>query len=258
MFVCPRCNQEGEPYKEGGTICRSCKNAEASRISRLRTHQGDWIEKAKEAGVEPWERQPGETTWEYEVWVAYRDMYPSMRPTYKAVAQKLAVSDSAVRHIASRWTFVARLQSWIKYTDSLTLAQRRSEILDMNKEYVDMAAALRGKVAKAIELVDPQAMRPSDISSLMKTAADIERKARVDTIAQEEMRAELTRGDDNPDLKKAPTSQGDLAEVIQILSAAGQLGTITQIGTRVTKETMLMAKDGTITTIQTGDVDDEG
>ena len=40
---------------------------------------------------------------------------------------------------------------------------------------------------------------------------------------------------ENPELKKAPTKQSDLSEVVGILLKAGALGDITQIGVKQTE-----------------------
>ena len=113
----------------------------------------------------------------------------------------------------------------------------------MNKDHVDMAAALRAKLNTAIEAIDPLALKPSEISSLAKLAADMERKARLDTIEQEELRRDSLVDTENPDLKKSPTQQSDLSEVVGILLKAGALGDITQIGVRQTKTTEVALVD---------------
>ena len=60
------------------------------------------------------------------------------------------------------------------------------------------------------------------IASLMKTAAELERKARIDTEAQEEMRRDLLV---DPEMRqqKKKANKDDLSEVVGILAKAGVL-----------------------------------
>lgn len=235
MIHCPRCGQYKPAHHIDRHLCVDCVKAENNRITYYRQHQEDWVNNAKDNGLELWEQQPGETQWEFTVWTAYRDSYPGKKPSYSDVARQLNTTYSSVRKIAQRWSFPVRMQAWMKYCDTITLAQRRQEILDMNKDHVDMAAKIRDKLNTAIELIDPMALKPGEIASLARLASDMERKARIDTIAQEEIRRELVVDTENPELKKAPTKQSDLSEVVGILLKAGALGDITQIGVKQTE-----------------------
>lgn len=210
---------------------------------------------AKENGIDPWAQQPGETQWEFTVWTTYRDSYPGKKPSYGDVARQLNTSYSSIKKIAQRWTFQIRMQAWMKYCDNITLMQRRQEILDMNKEHVDMASKLRAKLNTAIDCIDAMALKPGEIASLAKLASELERKARVDTIAQEELRRDLAVDNENPELKKHSTNQGDLGEVVSILMKAGALGDIAKIGVRQTQttEVALVDKDGNKSSVTMND-----
>lgn len=235
MINCPKCGQYKHAHHIDQHLCVDCVKAENNRITYYRQHQDDWINNAKENGLDLWVQQPGETQWEFTVWTAYRDSYPGKKPTYSDVAKQLNTTYTSVRKIAQRWSFPVRMQAWMKYCDDITLMQRRQEILDMNKAHVDMAASLRSKLSTAIDLLDPTALKPGEIASLARLANEMERKARIDTIAQEDMRRELMTDTENPELKKATTKQSDLSEVVGILLKAGALGDITQIGVKQTE-----------------------
>ena len=235
MVHCPRCGQYKQAHHIDQHLCVDCVKAENNRITYYRQHQEDWINNAKENGLDLWVQQPGETQWEFTVWTAYRDSYPGKKPSYGDVARQLNTTYTSVRKIAQRWSFPVRMQAWMKHCDDITLLQRRQEILDMNKDHVDMAARLRAKLSTAIDMIDPAALKPSEVASLARLASDMERKARIDTIAQEEVRRDLMTDTENPELKKAPTKQSDLSEVVGILLKAGALGDITQIGVKQTE-----------------------
>lgn len=260
LITCSKCGQLKPAHHANPHMCVDCTHAENNRLTYYRQHQGDWIAEAKAQGLEPWLQQPGETQWEYTVWTAYRDSYPGRRPTYAAVAKQLNTSYSVVNKISQRWSFPARMQLWMIECDRITMLQRRDEILNMNKEHVDMAARLRSKMSAAIDGIIPEALKPSEIASLMRISADLERKARVDTLAQEELRRDLVVDVGNPELKKKQTNQGDLKEVLDILMKAGALGSITTIGvketTTTTREVIARDDTGTEATIMQGDEDE--
>ena len=243
LIKCPRCGMNKPRARRSPHMCVDCEKAENSRITYYRQHQDNWMDVAQEAGLDLWMQQPGETQWEFTVWTAYRDSYPGKKPTLSDVARQLNTTYNVVKKIAQRWSFPVRMQAWIQECDRITLLQRRQEILDMNKEHVDMAARLRAKLSSAIDQIDPGMLKPGEISSLAKLAADMERKARVDSIAQDEMRRDLLADNENPELKKSPTKSNDLSEVVGILLKAGALGDITQIGVRQTQTTEVVVKD---------------
>ena len=242
MIKCPKCGQEKEAHHSDKHLCVDCVNAENTRLTFYRQHQGDWIAEAKEHGIAPWLQQPGETQWEYTVWTAYRDSYPGKKPTFNDVALQLGTTYNVVRKIAQRWTFPARMQLWMAECDRITMLQRKEEILGMNKAHIDMATKLREKLQTAIDVIDPLALKPAEIASLAKLASEMERKARVDTEAQDELRRGLLVDNANPELKKAQTKQGDLSEVLQILLKAGALKSVTAIGVKETTIREVVAK----------------
>ena len=246
LITCRRCGMQKDPSSRDKHLCVECAKAENSRVTYYRQHQADWVAAAKEQGIDLWLQQPGETQWEYTVWVKYRDSYPGKKPSYRGVAEELGTTYNVVSKIATRWSFPMRMQAWMVECDRITMLQRRDEILNMNKEHVDMAATLREKLRTSIEAIDPQALKPSEIASLAKLATEMERKARIDTVAQEEARQPLLLDTGNPNLKKNETKKDDLKEVMDILLKAGALGDITHIGVRHTKttEVALVDKDG--------------
>ena len=244
IITCRQCGQQKPASHKSTHICVDCEKAYNNRYSYMRQHNADWLEVAKENGIELWERQPGETQLEWTIWQAYRDSYPGTKPSYKVVAAKVNSTYDFVKKTAARWSFQTRMQAWITECDRVTLAQRRQEVLDMNADHIAMASKLRDKLVVAIDSIDPVGLKPGEINSLMKTMAELERKARTDTMAVEAMRADGFVDADNPELKKSPTKQGDLGEVLSILMKAGALGDMSALGVRTTetKVTEIIAK----------------
>lgn len=234
LITCRQCSQQ-KPASNTPGWCIDCERAYNNRYSYMRSHNDNWVEVAKSNGIELWERQPGETQLEWTIWQAYRDSYPGAKPSYKSVATKANTTYDFVKKTAARWSFQIRMQAWIADCDRVTLAQRRQEVLDMNKDHISMARKLREKMHAAIDLVDPAALKPGELNSLLKTVTELEKKAHMDSMAIEGMQGDGYVDNENPDIKKSPTKQGDLAEVVGILLKAGALGDITQIGVRQTE-----------------------
>lgn len=245
LVVCKQCGQQKPASTKTPNWCVDCERAYNNRYSYRRQHNGDWLEIAKDNGLEVWERQPGETQLEWSIWLAYRDSYPGAKPTYKGVAEKVGSTYDYVCSVASRWSFNMRMQAWISYLDGVTLAQRRQEALAMNADHIAMATKLRKKMHKAIDNIDPMALKPGELSSLLRTMAELERRAQTDAMNIEQQQSAGFVDAGNPDVKKSPTKQADLGEVVSILLNAGALGDITQIGVRQTetKTTELVMRD---------------
>ena len=236
MIKCRRCGQEKTPHKTNRHLCEDCVKAENNRVSYYRYHNFNWIDVAREAELELWERQPAETDREWQIWLAYRDMYPSTRPSYRQVAEQLGTTVAVVKKIGARWDFSVRLQAWAKYVDNLTLQQRQQEILDMNKRHIEMATALNEKLATAINAIDPYELEPKDIKGLLQLSAELERKARLHN--SDVIRPELA--DENPNLKESPTKTEDLKEVLDILVKAN---VFKAIGVKKTTTTEVVVKE---------------
>jgi len=240
LITCKRCGRENvPPDKNNPTLCEDCVKAENNRTTYYRQHQSDWVALAAESGLDLWERQPGETQWEFTVWTAYRDSYPGKQPSYRSVAEQLDCTYEAVRKISQRWGFQVRMQAWMKHCDEITLAQRRVEILDMNAEHIKMAKTLREKISVAINKINPAEIKVRELASLMRVSSELEREARIDTIAQDQMRRDemAAAAGENPDLKKDLTKQDDIRDIIKVLAEAGVLDSITKIGVRKTETT---------------------
>lgn len=236
MIKCARCSMEKEPHKHNKHLCEDCVKLENNRVSVLRQQNVNWPDIAAEAGLELWERQPAETDFEWSVWLRYRDAYPGARPSYRQVAEELNTSVGNVKKVGQRWTFPARLQAWARHIDETIMVQREKEILEMNKQHVDMAMRLNQKISKAIDQLDPYAVSPRELSSLIKTATELERKGRLD---QEIPGKSLVLGDENPELKEGDIKTSDIGEILKVLGGAGVLG---DIGVRKTVTTEVVVR----------------
>lgn len=238
MPICKRCSQDKPIDNTNTHLCVDCVKAENNRVSHYRRHNYNWLDVAKEADLELWERQPGETDHEYHIWMCYRDAYPGKRPSYRMVAEQLNTTVNAVKKVGGRWSFPTRLQAWAKHVDSITLQQRQQEILDMNKQHVTMANLLNQKIQKAIEILDPYAISPKELSTLMKTATELERKGRLDQVIPA---TNVFVEEGNTELKKTEVKTENISEILKILGGAGVLNG-NNMGVRQTVTTEVVVK----------------
>lgn len=235
LMNCPKCGREGvERHATDYHLCVECVKAENNRLTYYRQHQEDWVEIAKESGLELWRQQPGETQWEYTVWSSYRDSYPGKKPSYSVVARDIGTTHNVVKKIAMRWTFPIRMQAWVRHIDDVTLEQRREQAINMNARHISLAEKINEKIAEGLSYLDASTLRPGEIASLMKTAAELERKARIDMDLQEEQMREIGV-DTSAKAGRKQAKADDMSEIVQILAAAGALEGLVMTTTTTTE-----------------------
>ena len=230
---CAHCGRTGVVRSRSNKhMCVECERAWHNRMHALRDTNRDWMTVAKQAGLELWERQPGETQWEYEIWQCYRDQYPQQKPSLADVARTLALPRNVVNTVATRWQYVTRLQSWVRSVDIKLVNDRRQAIADMHTAHLDLARKMSEKASEALKYLDASTMSAKDITSMLRTMVDIENKARLDQLQNDEKLAEVKSAAENPNLKTVESKQSDLGEIVGVLAAAGVLGDITRIGVK--------------------------
>lgn len=230
---CAHCGRTGVVRSRSNKhMCVECERAWHNRMHALRDTNRDWMTIAKQAGLELWERQPGETQWEYEIWQCYRDQYPQQKPSLADVARTLALPRNVVNTVATRWQYVTRLQSWVRSVDIKLVNDRRQAIADMHTAHLDLARKMSEKASEALKYLDASTMSAKDITSMLRTMVDIENKARLDQLQNDEKLAEVNSAAENPNLKTVESKQSDLGEIIGVLASAGVLGDITRIGVK--------------------------
>lgn len=235
LITCCRCGRAGvEAYTYTSTLCAECAHEDMTRMTRLAKTNTGWMELAKDSGLDVWERQPGETDWEYRIWAEYRDCYPGAKPTYKQLADKMGLASQVVVGAARRWDYTARMQAWMQFVDGGTLATRRQKAYEANEAYISMAEELRGKLARAVSGLTPELLKPAELNALIKTAFDLDKKAGLEKEGLVAAAHDSWVEEGSKDLKRSDTPTGDLAEVVAILAKAGALGDITRIGVRKT------------------------
>lgn len=246
-FMCPKCGRTGVDKHPAERFCVDCVKAEKARLAKIHANNAGWQDVAIDNGLDLWERQPGESNWEYLIWTTYMGLYPYHKPTYKMVAEQLNTTYSTVKQVGKRWDFSVRLQAYISHCDAAMRQARLEAMVEMNNAYIDAAATLRSKLTEAVAQVRPEqlAAKPSELVAIAKLADDMERRARIDTDSRIEQLATM-HGGGEAEAKKHVTKKDDLADVVKILMDSGALGSITQIGVRetTTREAVLVDDNG--------------
>ena len=135
-------------------------------------------EKPSSAGTpSPWSRQPNETSRQFAVFCAYRDMHPLERSLVE-VGRKLGVTKTYVERLSARRDWVKRAGAFDDERDRLAHSQRARRIEEMNVRHARIASTALRKVEERLEMLDADSMRPADVARLMEIAARQERVAR--------------------------------------------------------------------------------
>lgn len=223
-FVCVICaieRDETDLHEGYINICKHCIKDQNNRKALIRQHNDGWMEIAKDNQIDLWDRQPVETDTEWKIWQAYSGMYPDKKPNYRDVAEIAGCSLSYAQKTGSRWDFNIRMQHYKRHVDELTKQERAVAIKEMNAKHISMAEKLRAKLDSAIDAIDPYALKPSDLNSLMRTMSELERKAHVSESSGDADVAAMV--DTSQGGKEIVTKKEDMSEILQILGAAGML-----------------------------------
>lgn len=256
----PRCSKCTRAFDEV-KVCRSPKNPDLCKDcvdddeKALATRSKDnslWVQRAEEAGIPLWEQQPDESPDEFMMWEAYRDLWPAVRPTVTKVASTLNMSVGTVQRAMRKWTWVARLQAWIREVNADRTAELRAERRKMVEDQVKLGSKLRGKLLKAVDNLDEYDVTPGELVQLLKVTQSLEDTARDSMDAIEADTANdidtmpngLFAGEqDEQRGNAAGISAEDAAEVVKILSAAGVLSIPgTKVGVKQTTTTEVVAQ----------------
>lgn len=229
-WKCKMCGSEENPSLKEPTLCRACAALEKHNTALSQKTNSDWMEIAKELGLEIFERQPEETDTEWRIWDTYRNMYPAKLPTYKELSELVGCSQSTVVKVAQRWSFKVRLANWARYADSSIQETRIKAIQEMNQKHLTMAKNITEKLEVAIDKLQPEYLKPGEIVNLFKIATELERKAT--TYVDEKVDNVVVEAAANT---KQLTKPEDISEIVNILQAAGMLNG-KSIGVKTTTE----------------------
>lgn len=234
-WKCAKCGVDTGRSQSKPELCVKCAASEHQNTSLARKANSNWMEEAKELGLEIYERQPQETDLEWLIWCTYRSYYPLRLPNMNELAVKVGCATATVVKAVNKWSYKVRMIDWARYTDD-TIAERRIEaIKEMNEKQLNMAKSVQGKLADAINMIDPALLKPNEIVNLFKMATELERK--ITTTVDEKVESTVVSTSNKA---QEITKTEDLSEVMKILGDAGLLKGKT-IGVETT--TRIIAKE---------------
>ena len=214
-----KCVDCGKPCERGGNLCNACDKKQKS----VSVSNEYWMEQAESVGLELWERQPHETDTEWATWCAYRKYYPGKQRTKLEIAQEVGIAVATLGTIGRKWNYNIRIRSWATHIDTMIKDTRYNDIMEMNKQHIDMAKRLNAKVSEAIDYVEPSALTPHQLTTLMKMTTEMEKKARVDQLDVHDKKTEIAGVVEAPKQQKEGIKKSEMAEVLGILLSAGAI-----------------------------------
>lgn len=239
QWHCAKCGTTMRRSKDEPSMCATCYAKEKQNTALARQTNSNWMEEAKELGLQLFERQPGETDQEWRIWEKYRSYYPLKLPTYTELANAVGCAVGTVIKAVQRWSYKVRLIEWARYTDAGIQEERIRAIREMNEKQLNMARGIQDKLAKAIEHIEPTALRPGEIVNLFKVSTELERRIR--TYVEETVEQEVLA--DKQSKQHDMTKAEDLSEVLEILQKTGVLQNVA-VGIEQTKTRLLVKGNG--------------
>lgn len=126
---------------------------------------------------QPWDRLDDEALEDFEMFACYREMGKGTR-SIKAVAVEFDFSPRTVQRVASRNSWLARVEPYDDECHRLALVSLEGDTIAMRQRHARMAAVLLDKAEQAANLADPRFMHPRDIPVWLDVAAKLERLSR--------------------------------------------------------------------------------
>lgn len=130
----------------------------------------------------PWERQPDETTKQYEAFCVYRDM--GTERTHEKVGKRLGKSTGLMERWSSKNQWVNRVTAWDDEQERIereaAQKQQLEAIKKMRTRHAAIATQMLLKATAALQKLPPEEVKATDISRMVDVASKLERISRGD------------------------------------------------------------------------------
>lgn len=117
------------------------------------------------AGLDPWDRQPGETTRRYDQFRVYLDA--GRGRTLRKASETLTLSADYVRHVAAAYRWVERAETYDRHRDDLhekVWLEERRKAAENDARLLNAATA---KVAQRLTTLLPEELEPADLVRML-------------------------------------------------------------------------------------------
>lgn len=127
-----------------------------------------------------WERQQGESSGNYKLFCIYRDMpyTKSVDRTLSKTAKEAKKTQRRIEELSANYSWVSRADAYDDYLERITREKFQGELLEMRERHAQIAKGLTEKALGALSVIDIEKIKASDITTMLKTAIDIERLSR--------------------------------------------------------------------------------
>jgi hypothetical protein len=115
--------------------------------------------------LDPWDRQPNETTRRYDQFRAYLDA--GRGRTLRKTSETLTLSADHIRHVAAAYRWVERAEAWDRDRDELhekVWLEERRKAAENDARLLNAATA---KVAQRLTTLLPEELEPADLVRML-------------------------------------------------------------------------------------------
>lgn len=123
---------------------------------------------ALSADVDPWERQPGETTRRHAQFLTYRDL--GRARTLQQASEGLALAAGHVRAVGAAFRWRERAEAWDRHRDQLDQAAWLEARREAARNDARILNAMISKVAAALVNLDPATLTPAVLVRMVDVA----------------------------------------------------------------------------------------
>lgn len=132
------------------------------------------------ATAQPWERQPGERSVQWDAFVLYRDMGPADR-SQKAVLALVPKSQRTIAYWSQANSWVHRAAAWDAEQDRVRRAKNIRAVIAMSERHAAIGMDLQEKAKEALDALTPEAwkaMSAWELQRFLEVGIRIEHMAR--------------------------------------------------------------------------------
>ena len=133
--------------------------------------------------VEPWDRQPGESTKFYGAFRIFRDLPPTQR-RLATVGEQSHISERRCRSLAVEWNWRERADAWDDACHVVEDAERLEAIRQMHSTHRRAGRAAMVKALQALQYLAPDNLTPANIARLMELGAKLERSTLIVSVEE--------------------------------------------------------------------------
>jgi hypothetical protein len=129
--------------------------------------------------LNPWDKQPKESTKAYTAYCIYQNM--GLKRSLQKTAEKFySKNTSNLRQIStwsSKFNWVERVGTWEREQEHIKQDAYRKALEKMAKRHASAARKLQKKALKRLKIIEPEELNPKDTLTYITEAAKLERSA---------------------------------------------------------------------------------